>query len=412
MFLAKRLLDEGNDVSMWIEDKSFQIQGKGMVPKVPTASSGLSKDVDLVIFDMVGMGQLADRLRKRGFTVLGGGTFNDRLELDRTFGIELMRKAGMATPKTKTFTDWGEAKDYVKKNENALVFKPHKNLPTHLTHVAEDNDEMVSMLDYFSSLIRGKPTFLIQDRIRGVEISHEIWFNGEAFVRPFNSTIERKRFLNDDLGPNIGCAHSLVWLWEEPNPKIFEMTISKIEPVLKHHQYIGPLDINTIVSEKDRRPYGLEWTARFGYSALQALIPLLDLDVGKLLLGVARGDLDEADFKSDLFGSALRVSVPPYPAPTEDTDIKGLPIEMAHILPTGQGFAPGDVFLEDNINFRVAGANGIVGEVVDFAPHVLDATKNTRKWAEEIQVPNKQYRTDIGELEETHLEQLKDWKYF
>lgn len=412
MFLARQVYLEGNDVVLWIESKDAKAQGDGMVPKVDRLEQGLgppSKDT-IVIFDMVGKGALADRLRKRGFSVLGGGLFQDRIELDRTFGVDLMRKSGMATPKTATFNSWNEAKAHVKKNSNALVFKPHGNMPTSLTHVAESSEEMLAMLDYFSSIFKGRPEFLIQERIHGIEISHEVWFNGTSFVRPFNSTLERKKFLDGDLGPNTGCQHSLVWLWEDEEPKIFTMTIKNLESVLKRHNYVGPLDINTIISWDDWRPYGLEWTARFGYSALQALMELLEMEVAQFLADIAKGQMKEAVYQTDMFASALRVSIPPYPhgTPKETAvPLSGIPVlnfnERHH--------SPGDMRAGDEGDFNVAGHSGVVVESLGVGRAPKQAMDQSKIWAQNLQLPNKQFRTDVGELEERHLEDLRDWRF-
>ena len=51
--------------------------------------------------------------------------------------------------------------------------------------------------------------------------------------------------------------------------------------LLEKKKYTGPLDINGIVSKG--RFYGLEFSARFGFNALYALLPLLREDFGDIL---------------------------------------------------------------------------------------------------------------------------------
>jgi len=410
LFLANHIQKAGHDVVMWIINSDAKKIGDGIVPKTDKLDSVLKdKDDTVVVFDMVGQGALADRLRKKGFPVVGGGVINDRLELDRNFGVEVMRAAGIATPKGKSFTSFEAARSYVKANEKAMVFKPSGNLPTQFTHVADSQEEMLEMLSFFEKTLPRNPhlEFLIQNKINGVELSHEAWFNGDEFIFPVNSTIERKRFLNDDLGPNIGCAHSLVWLWDDERPKIFRMTLERMKPVLRRHNYIGPLDINTIVNEEDRRPYGLEWTARFGYSALQALLQLFDGDFGGFLNDLATGTASEFPSSSGFFGSALRVSVPPYPHDSPD-DFAGLPIlnfdDTKHAL--------SDVFRTGDGDYRVAGYDGVISEAIGVARSVKNSIKQSLNNAFGLQVPNAQFRTDIGNFEDRHLKLLSDWKYF
>lgn len=52
---------------------------------------------DVIVFDDIGFGAAAERLRKDGKAVVGGSVASDRLELDRDFGQEQLKKAGLQT---------------------------------------------------------------------------------------------------------------------------------------------------------------------------------------------------------------------------------------------------------------------------------------------------------------------------
>ena len=62
-------------------------------------SKDWEKDVewaDIVIFDdTLGQGEKANVLRKQGKKVIGGTPYSDRLEDDRSFGQEELKKAGV-----------------------------------------------------------------------------------------------------------------------------------------------------------------------------------------------------------------------------------------------------------------------------------------------------------------------------
>ena len=85
--------------------------------------SALSKD-KIIVFDMVGSGAIADRLKKQGYMVFGASSLADKLELDRAFGTKAMQTAGIPTPPTMVFTTFDEAIQYVETKGGRFVFKP------------------------------------------------------------------------------------------------------------------------------------------------------------------------------------------------------------------------------------------------------------------------------------------------
>jgi len=94
----------------------------------PTADSALENEVDeddVVIFDMVGAGKAADQIKDNGTLVIGGGVFNDKLELDRKFGTDFMKKHGINTPPTWEFSDLEALKTFIEDNPDRYVFKPN-----------------------------------------------------------------------------------------------------------------------------------------------------------------------------------------------------------------------------------------------------------------------------------------------
>src|SRR3989338_10976499 len=83
--LAWSLVKEGHEVKSYIKAKSdFDVYG-GFIEKV--ASWEAYKDwADVVIFDDVGFGLVAEKLRKQDKLVIGGSSYTDRLGKEREFG--------------------------------------------------------------------------------------------------------------------------------------------------------------------------------------------------------------------------------------------------------------------------------------------------------------------------------------
>ncbi len=54
----------------------------------------------LILFEDACNGKTQDRLREKGFQVVGGSAYGDRLESDRRFGQDTMKRIGLRTALT------------------------------------------------------------------------------------------------------------------------------------------------------------------------------------------------------------------------------------------------------------------------------------------------------------------------
>jgi phosphoribosylamine--glycine ligase len=88
-----RIESEGNTVGLYINDKLYKTVFDGILPKVEPDS--FIDDKTVIIFDISGNGKIADSYRKSGHTVYGSSEFADKLEHDRQFGFETMKKSGI-----------------------------------------------------------------------------------------------------------------------------------------------------------------------------------------------------------------------------------------------------------------------------------------------------------------------------
>lgn len=155
-----------------------------------------------MIFDSAGGGKTADRLRGEGYPVIGASVFADSLELDRSLALGLMEEAGIQVPPSQHFTDWQEGVQYVESRGERMCFKSDNNKLT--SYVSSCPEDMVEFLRHQQA--ENEPAdFELQDFVKGLEISTELWFDGFDYARPLNHTFERKQLMNDDLGPSSGC---------------------------------------------------------------------------------------------------------------------------------------------------------------------------------------------------------------
>jgi phosphoribosylamine-glycine ligase len=401
--LAWRIAQEGHEIDIYARNNGVQAAYEGILPHVPMWSKKLSPDL-IFLFDMVGSGKLANSLRKT-HKVYGASGLHDRLELDRNFGLSIARAYNVNLPETVHFTDFGSAIEFVRERGGRWVYKPHNNQSPLDTYIAEGPDDMAGMLDYHAGR-RAVADFILQEYIDGVEVSIEgFYVDGKLVPGTLNSTIEIKRFLDGDRGPNTGCMGSVVWFWKRYKPKLYRLTLARIEPFLRQFKYTGPLDVNCIVSEKDRLPRFLEFTARFGYNAIYAALEGWGRPLADFLADCVEGQLP-GFAPSHEWLAALQVSVPPYPNEAGTEISAGVPL-----------CEPSDhIWLLDaakrNGRFVTAGVDGAVCAVTGKAKMLDDLERSLYERVRSLNIPNMQYRSDLIEVARERINRLQEWRYF
>ena len=269
--IAQRIIEEGHKVTFYNNELSSVGQGIINVPPIRAklispegvinrgvVSLLLKPEPDCVVMDMVGkgFGKLAEELKHK-FPLIGGSLWGEHIELDRPYGSKVMKLVGINTPPTFRFNDYSKAIRFVEEHPKAWVYKPSGNECTTTTYVSEDGDGMIGMLEYYAG---EHDEFELQERVYGIEVSSELWFNGKDVVN-VNYTMEEKRLMEGNLGPQTGCMGSAVWIGTQKS-KLYREGVGKIVPSLRKVGYRGPIDLNTIITKDEL--YGLEWTARFG----------------------------------------------------------------------------------------------------------------------------------------------------
>ncbi|MBP1679440.1 MAG: phosphoribosylamine-glycine ligase, partial [Bacteroidetes bacterium] len=203
--IAWQVLKEGHEVRYWIDSEKERDIADGFVPK----STGWEADLDwadIVVFDdTLGQGARAESIRTTGKPVVGGTAYSDRLEDDRTFGQEELKRAGVNIIPYSEFTSFDEAIAYVQANPSRYVIKPSgeaQNVKRHLfVGEEEDGRDVVQMLEAYKKALADEiKVFQLQRRVSGVEVAVGAFFNGHRFIYPLNINFEHKRLFPGNLG--------------------------------------------------------------------------------------------------------------------------------------------------------------------------------------------------------------------
>lgn len=408
--LAWQVKKEGHEVKYYIQDKSQKDVCDGFVDKCDDWKA-LKDWADVIVFDDVGFGQIAEDLRKEGKAVVGGSVYTDRLENERDFGQEELKKAGVSVLPSWNFTDFDEAIDFVQKNPMRYVIKPSGKAQNEkeLAFIGqeEDGNDIINVLQrYKKSWAKKLNAFQLQRFAQGVEVAVGAFFNGKDFVYPINVNFEHKRMFPGDIGPNTGEMGTLMF-WSPPNT-IFNETLGKMKEALAASGYVGYIDVNCIANA--RGIYPLEFTSRFGYPTISIQMEGVASEWGTFLYGLATGQTPELKTRKG-FQIGVVIAVPPFPF-TDPAAFRRYSEEAIIIFkkPSFEGVHLGDVKLVEG-DWRLAGQSGYALIITASGLTVDDARKQVYKRVENILIPNMFYRTDIGERWVRDSDMLHTWGY-
>ena len=206
--IAWQVLKEGHDVRYYIEAEKERDIADGFVPKSKDWERD-AKWADIIVFDdTLGQGAKAKALRATGKPVIGGTEYTDRLEDDRSFGQEELKKAGVNIIPYQDFDSFDPAIEFVMKNPDRYVIKPSgeaQNVKRRLfVGEEEDGEDVIRMLEAYKKAFADEiKVFQLQRRINGVEVAVGAFFNGKKFITPVNINFEHKKLFPGEVGPPI-----------------------------------------------------------------------------------------------------------------------------------------------------------------------------------------------------------------
>lgn len=411
--LAWTLKKEGHEVKAYIKTKSDHDVYNGFLEKVERWEDFVDW-ADVIIFDDVEFGGIAERLRKKGKRVIGGSEYTDRLEMDREFGQMEMKKYGVSILPQWHFSNYDEAIALIKNNPDRYVFKPSGNTPSGgkgLLFIAQEEDgkDLLELLGQNKNVWQKKaPTFQLQKYVSGVEIAVGAFFNGTDFILPINVNFEHKRVFPGDIGPFSGDMGALMY-WDAPNT-LFKATLGKMLPALQQSGYIGYIDINCMVN--GRGIYPLEWTARFGYPTIMVQLEGITMPTAEWLYKMAKGENFELKTKKG-FQLGVRLMVPTYFAKSKDRET----VDMYRDLPvlfkrkgSSEGIHIEDIKLEEDV-WRIAGESGVLMTITGSGTTVEESRRQVYGRVQNIMVTNMFYRTDVGSRWAEDGDRLRTWGY-
>lgn len=262
-------------------------------------------EVDLVFVapdDPLVMG-MADAMQAEGFMTFGPKKNAAILEGSKVFSKELMQKYHIPTAEYRVFSKPEEAQAYLReKNEYPTVIKADGLALGKGVVIAQNEEEAFAAI---SSIMEDKifgesgSQIVIEEFLTGPEVSVLSFTDGKT-VKPMVSSMDHKRALDDDMGPNTGGMGTVA-----PNPyytpevaqqcmdTIFLPTIQAMQAEGRAFQ--GCLYFGLMLTPKG--PKVIEYNCRFGDPETQVVLPLLETDLVEIILAIWNGTLDQLDIR-------------------------------------------------------------------------------------------------------------------
>jgi phosphoribosylamine--glycine ligase len=406
--LAIAMQNEGHFVKFFIQEKECREIGDGFVTKVKSWKAQV-KWADLVIFDYTGYSKEAEFLKSEGKLVFGGSHYTDKLELDRNFGNDELKKHKIKTLPSKEFATFEDAITYIKAHPDAYVIKPSGETQElkQLLFVGNDDEgsDVIRILRaYEKTWGNDFGNFQLQKKVKGVEISVSAFFNGKEFLKPINVTFEHKKLFPKELGVSTGeMGTSMFWVNDSP---IFDATLKKFEATFAKSNFTGHIDINCIVNGNGIYP--LEFTSRFGYPQIMIQRAGITEPMGNLLYKIAKGEKFKIQTKKGFQVGAFIV-VPPFPYDDMKTfELFSKDAVVVVKKDIKEGIHPMHL-KKVNDEWLITGNTGIALLVSGTGNTMKDAQKMMYNRISNVIVNNGYYRTDIGDRWFEDSDKLWSW---
>lgn len=332
-----------------------------------------------------------DALRAKGIKTFGPDKKAAIIEGSKAFSKELMKKYNIPTAAYEIFDDMEKALGYIKTCPLPIVVKADGLALGKGVTIAETREVAIdavraAMEDKVFGASGDK--IVIEEFLTGPEVSVLSFTDGKTVV-PMVSSMDHKRALDGDKGPNTGGMGTIA-----PNPyytediaKICMETIFKptIEALNKEGRpFSGCLYFGLMLTADG--PKVIEYNCRFGDPETQVVLPLLESDLLDIMLKIYDGKLSDAEVKfKDQCAACVVMASNGYPKKYET----GFEITMPkdkNIYVAGAKLNGGKLETSGGRVLGVTETAPTLGEAIDKAYAVVDT----------IDFANAYYRKDIG----------------
>ena len=340
---------------------------------------------------------ITDAMQEAGIPCFGPSRYCAQLEGSKAFAKDAMRKAGIPTARSATFTDYDAARENILAVGAPIVIKADGLAAGKGVVVARSAQEALDALDeIMKSRVHGAAgdTVVVEECLEGEEASFLCFCDGTTAV-PLPSAQDHKAAYDGDQGPNTGGMGAYSPAPILPDDEADRMADLVIRPLLRvlaeeGHPFKGVLYAGLMMTAEG--PKVLEYNVRFGDPECQPLLMRLTSDLSEAMLACVDGTLAETPLTyPSQTALGVVVAAEGYPG----VYVKGMEItgtKDADALPGVKVFHSG-TRAEGG---KLLSSGGRVLCVTALGDDLSDAQQNAYAAVAKIYMPHSRFRHDIG----------------
>lgn len=336
---------------------------------------------------------ITDYLQQQGLKVFGPTKAGAQIEASKAWAKELMEEAGIPTARSQAFTDLAAAKEYLHQQGAPIVVKADGLAAGKGVTVAMTLPEAEAALEELFTQPHQK--VVLEECLQGQELSVLALTDGLT-IRPLAPAQDHKRIGEGDTGPNTGgmgvyapAPLGSPELMARVQREVLEPTVAALRN--RGIDYRGILYAGLMITPEGE-PKVLEFNCRFGDPETQAILPLLETPLDKLIsacLEQRLADFPPIEWKEGA-SCCVVMAAGGYPQSYKKGDaISGIAEAEATgavVFHAGTQFKHNQILTDGG---RVLGVTAL-GENFD------QAIANAYRAVDCIQFENMYYRRDIG----------------
>lgn len=345
-----------------------------------------------------------DRYRDLGFKIFAPTVASAKLEIERSAGMEAMKKAGIDVPPYQVFDSLQAAEKAARKSDKPFVFKPcGDEEDKSLTYVSSDPADLVGWLQrQIKAGKKMKGKCMLQDKLdMACEFGVSGWFGPEGFLpEKWQECVEHKKLMDGEIGPATGEMGTVCQYVEKS--KLATDMLMPLEPLLKKLGHRGDFSIGVGIDKKGKA-HPFEFTARCGWPAFYIQTASHQDDPATWMRDLLDGK-DTLKVSRDIaIGVVMAQPRWPYgdskPEMVEGNPISGIEevaddLHFASVM-MGKGPTMKDGKIVDGPVYQTSGEYVMVA--TGLGKTISAARKKVYETVKSVKFPNAMFRQDIGE---------------
>jgi phosphoribosylamine---glycine ligase len=344
---------------------------------------------------------LADLLRTNGITVFGPDKTAADIEASKSFAKGLMQKYNIPTAAYLEFDSYqyNGAAEYLGKAEYPLVIKADGLAAGKGVLICQNSkDAIMALEEIFNKKIFGEAgnKIIIEEFLTGEEASILAVTDGIDFLC-LPASQDHKRAQDGDRGKNTGGMGAYApapLVTAEIQKKVDEKIIRPILDAMRNEgrTFSGCLYCGIMIDKGE--PKVVEFNCRFGDPETQAVIPVIEGDLLRLLYSAASGKIDKTSVSYSGASAVCVVAVSHgypdfYDTGFEIYGLENIDVNDVHVFHAGTRSEYGRVVTSGG---RVLGLTAVT-----MNNDLRGAKEKAYEYLRKIQYENISYRTDISD---------------